>query len=64
MLLYDVFYFGNSFDMNIPLPSISELKKLTHIEVKYAVCKNWEEEYLIPGDNEWIRVSEKEALNR
>lgn len=55
--LYDVYYFGSSFDRNRRLPDPNK-------DIAYAHNTNAEGEYLIPSGNEWIEVSRSEATKR
>ena len=55
MLLYDVFYYGKSFDRNIPLPKPDP-------KIKYAECKNGEKEFLVVRDGKWVAITRQELL--
>jgi hypothetical protein len=57
MKLYDVFFFGSSFDRNRFLPQPAD-------HIAYAHNTNGEGEYLIPYCACWVEVDRLTALSR
>jgi len=55
MLLYDVFYYGKSFDRTVPLPKPDP-------KIRYAECKNGPREILVVRDGKWVEISYEELL--
>jgi len=55
--LYDVYYFGSSYDSARPLPEPRD-------DIAYVRNVNADGEYMIPRGNQWVEVSRQEATQR